>query len=328
MSQQLSSEASLNFHVIGSHIANLADIATTTASTSNGLMFLLNHFESTASLTLSSRTGRQILRDHVPQLIRGRPVLFHSILAFSSAHLTHLRGSGHNLRLVSRFHASRALGIYASKLRQSLSNEEIDAMFAACLMLTGLFFMLEPEEPRSSWIIHDGNTPTPHWITMLGGLGVLLQHQRSWDSTRSCWQPFLAEGVVARQATSEDLAHVPEALLDFCVSKSPESYLNELQILGSMMRPGSDHYQFARMVSFPTRFTPEFTAKIYSHDTGALLILSYWFALLCSIPHWWVSNRVRHECRTICQHLQQERNPRLTQALQYPLRISGIGLRE
>ena len=310
----------MSFDAIGSYVASLAGAATAKASTANSLVHILSHFETSAFATLSNSTGQQILKTKVPRIVNQYPFLLHSVLAYSASHLRYLKGDIGNINITARFHTSKALNLYSERLCQVIPNEEMDAMFAACLLLTGLFYVDDEHVPINSWSTQkNGNYG---WITMASGLAILLSKQKNWDRSKSFWLPVLAEANAAQQHSISDIQHVPRELIDVCTSTSLEASTPALANLGSIMKLTTDNQEFARLISFPSRLTPDFNKLIYVQDTGALLILTYWFALMRRVPYWWAISRARHECQILCQRLQNHSDAKVRAALRFPLEAS------
>lgn len=316
------SESQLSFDVVASHIARMTSAATASASTANSLVYILRHFETTAAATLSSSTGQRVMREKIPQIATQYPFLLHSIIAYSASHLKHLGMDMGNIPLTASYHTSSALRLYSSRLRETLSSDEVDAMVAACLLLTGLFFV-DDRSVNGSWMTMRGG---PHgWISVMSGLSILLRSQSDWDRSQSFWLPLLAETTAAQTHDIMDLQYLPQELIDLCPPSS-ELYRDTLQILGSGMKSFGDKFHFARLISFPSRLGSAFIHLISEQDIGALVILAYWFALMQSIPHWWCWGRVRRECLVLCCRLQTCHDSRVRAALHFPLSISeGLG---
>jgi Fungal specific transcription factor domain len=317
----VAAEAALGTEVFAFSIARMTGIATARGATQNSFVYMLRHFEETASSTLSSPTGRRIMKAKVPSIIQQYPFLLHSVLAFSATHLRHLGQLGAEMGIASSFHTQRALQLYAQRLRQPVADDEMDAMLAACLMLTGLSFVAEDHlNPTNAWTTQQTGF---RWVTIASGLSILLQAQHTWDRSKSFWLPFLTEARSSQRDEEADLQNLPGMLLEVCecspsCANHPNPYTPALRILGSMMTVQPDIHTFARLISFPSRLTPDFVDLIYGKDTRALLVLSYWFALMCQIPYWWCFQRVRGDCRAICVYLDGHPDARIRELLRFP----------
>lgn len=313
--------ASLGLDAFASSISRLAGRANASGATQHSLVYMLQHFETTAFATMSSPTGQQIMKRRVPSITQFYPVLLHSVLAFSATHLRHLGQLDPHINMAAWFHTQRALELYSSRLRQhTILDPEMDAMFAACLMLTALSFVAEGsdlEDPAQSWTLQpqqqqryqrhqllqqQEDQSYRRWITTASGLTILLGAHPSWNRSQSIWLPFLLEASCSQRGgvDDSDLRHLPPMLLDLCTDNqtdppNPNPYTPTLRILGSMFCPSSppaptnkpsstDHpvkpHIFPRLISFPSRLPVSFTDLVYAQDSRALLILAHWFTLV------------------------------------------------
>ena len=171
------SEATLGLDVFATSIANLTKMHALTKTSSNTLPFLLHHFTSSAFATLSSHTGQKIIQAQVPALAMQFPFLLDTLLAFSASHVTYLgqqqRPEGPKrgeMNVAAAWHTLRALRGYGKTISEyqaercnvrSATNgrkgpathrglgamhderQELDAMVAACIMLTSLFYHVD-----------------------------------------------------------------------------------------------------------------------------------------------------------------------------------------
>ena len=87
------------------------------------------------------------------------------------------------------------------------------------------------------------------------------------------------------------------------------------------------------------RIRPEFYALLRTRDPRALVILAYWFALMCGggggggggVRQWWIVGRVKSECVAICSYLKHNHccatdDPRIRALLHFPARLCGVDL--
>ncbi len=146
------------------------------------------------------------------------PFLLHTVLAFSSSHLGHVSRDTPTHRtmvLTASYHTQRALRLYSEQIRlhqqdcnhtrmQAPSGlEEMDALFASCILLTSLFYHVgESNLPHRSWTV---STPDPapldgqcepgiDWLTNTSGLTILLSlTQFQTRLGESVWLPFIRE---------------------------------------------------------------------------------------------------------------------------------------
>lgn len=168
-------EASLGIGVFATSIANLTKTHAFTRTSSNTLPFLLHHFDTAAYATLSSSTGQQIMKHRVPNLVTQFPFLLEAVLAFSASHMSYLKQEQttkmpreRQMSIAATWHITRALRGYGRKINDFLAlappperaeedeRKGMDALVAACLMLTSLFFHI-------NW----SNDQTQIWSSLL-----------------------------------------------------------------------------------------------------------------------------------------------------------------
>ena len=208
----------MGLHVFATSISQAVSTHTKAGLSNNSLAYILTHFERTAYSTISSPVGQQILHDKIPSILMSQPFLLHTVLAFSSSHLEYLsRGKSDrgNLLLTASYHTERALSMYSDRIRlhqrdlhhdlmrTTSSITEMDGLFAACILLTSLFYHVnEFDFPHKSWTVSSDPRdeiigkcePVIDWITNASGLSILLQlTQFQKRLAESIWRPFMME---------------------------------------------------------------------------------------------------------------------------------------
>lgn len=290
---------------------------------------LLSHFISTGASTLSSPTGQHILRTQIPSLFLKHRTLLHCVLAYSAAHHRYLQ------RLISvhdhaaTYHISEGLRLYAQNLQHYTSAEETDAMFAACLLLTALFWLQDVN--KGSWVLQNRATCNDvDWVKILSGPGLLIQSKTLNGSfVGGSWLPFLQAQNQARQTSAlSGESNIPCFLYDACRTACDQDardgqhkndvYLQALQLFESNVErdfwaddtnfgipiciPASE---FPRLMVIPARLSTAFIILVNERDLPALLIMAFWFALICRLQHcqWWCFARAKDEGLRICEYI-------------------------
>ena len=215
---ELGLEACLGLHVFATAISRIVSQRTAAGLSNNSLAYILQHFERTGYATCSSPVGQRILHDKIPRMLMAHPFLLHTVLAFSSSHLGYISRDSptqDTMVLTASYHTQRALRLYSEQIRfhqqdrdhtrmqASSGLEEMDALFASCIMLTSLFYHVgESNLPRRSWAV---STPDPisstgacepriDWLTNTSGLTILFSMpQFKTRLAQSVWLPFIQE---------------------------------------------------------------------------------------------------------------------------------------
>ena len=74
------------------------------------------------------------------------------------------------------------------------------------------------------------------------------------------------------------------------------------------------------------RMDARFHGLLIEKDARALLLFSYWLALMSKVEQWWIVGRVRNECVAICRFLTNDSDPRLRALLEFPVNMCEIDL--
>ena len=296
---------------------------------------LLLRFHGNTIATMSSPTGQSIILSKVTQHFHTYPFLLHAVLALTAAHVTYLGGRDGDFAATSFHHTQQALKLYSERLQLVKDRTEMDAMLAACFMLTAIFYLSHDEfNATESWIFRSSDSADrPNWWRVLSGPTLLLQSAvfRA-NAHESSWLPFIRESQeLVRQATTKsgpgdrlvmmlrDLiseSHGDNDNAHFEGSTQKNPYLPVLDALAPVLRarfdPGTltfgpcvDMADFVSLMSFPSRLDSVFVERLSGRDIIALLLVGFWFALLAKLQHcrWWCLRRALTEGRTIYLYL-------------------------
>jgi hypothetical protein len=303
---------------------------------------LLLRFHGNTITTMSSPTGQSIILSKVTQHFHTYPFLLHAVLAITAAHLTGLGYRGGNFAAIAFHHTQQALKLYSERLRRVKDLTEMDAIVAACFMLTAIFYFSHDEfNATESWIFCNPDTPgKPNWSRVLSGPALLLQSSEFRDNVHeSSWLPFVRETQeLLRQATTRagpgdhlvtmlrDLiseSHGDNNNVHFEGTTQKNPYLPILDALAPVLRahfdPGTltfgpcvDVAHFVSLISFPSRLDNVFIGRLSERDNIALLLVGFWFALLSKLQHcrWWCLRRALTEGKAICLYLGTVQSPK------------------
>ncbi|KIX01246.1 uncharacterized protein Z518_08971 [Rhinocladiella mackenziei CBS 650.93] len=350
----LSSEYTLGIHVFATVIARFTNASIRNGSSPNSLAHILRHFEHAGCRTLSSYTGQRILHDDVPSMLTSYPFLMHAVLAFSAFHLRYLAAKHHNrlndtfygpLTLTSSYHSQRALELYGECIQSYRSIDpstsgsalEMDALFAACIILTSLFYhydidfhshSLQSTSTIISWTITNP-IPIPFgtrfnpcydpqktnhnvdWLINVTGVSILLQQMHFQENVwKSKWLPFFLEASPEHASGPAAADHHQYALpyLYAFVRDSPLAsiYAPALTVLRPLLSlDPTDLSNFSPLISLPGRLSPHFINLMRQQDPAAVLLLGYWFGILERVPHWWCSERGKVEVEAVLGFLER-----------------------
>ncbi|KPI37338.1 uncharacterized protein AB675_10345 [Cyphellophora attinorum] len=185
----------------------MASVPVRNAGSPNALPYLINHFTSYACKTLSSHTGQVILHSKVPEMLLRHKFLLHTVLAFSASHLDYLGSGPSSIKRMTKtaaYHSHRAIHLYGDRIawyqtqasqprkmqeanswlhilapdtdadRPQEEREDMDALVAACMMLTSLFFHPKEGTGMTSWTLSILSFPSLRGAMHTFGAATLL----------------------------------------------------------------------------------------------------------------------------------------------------------
>ncbi|PGH17693.1 hypothetical protein AJ80_04701 [Polytolypa hystricis UAMH7299] len=292
----------------------------------------VHHFSLFTTHTLGSPVARHIIRTKVLPISFTSSHLMHGLIAVSIAHLRNLNPS-HNSGVYSElYHWQRALSGFQHELQSPITRENADSMVSTCMVLTILAYISDETSIDGSWVF--GPAQTTNWLYTRAGLdGVLPSYDE--DGRRSnIWAPVLEDGDDFRGTFSDErpgIEDIPPAFVELCdltptsdVTNNP--YQLPLRTLSALLKLEHSSATFGKLVVFVGRVDGEYCDLLQRHDPRALLILSYWFAMMCAVDQWWVHARVHSECARICRFLERNEDPRIVELLEVPAKACGYAL--
>lgn len=171
------------------------------------------------------------------------------------------------------------------------------------------------------------------WLRIQPGINLIFQATFPLDSSskvRDIFNDADNESYLMPELSNPlnltpDLCHLCDITETSTPSNNP--YLNTLQLLASLMQiPCGPDSVFIHL-SFVASARQEFIALLHHKDHQALLILCYWYAIMCAYDCWWISIRSRTECAAICLYLERYASNTIVSLLDTPARACGISLK-
>lgn len=252
----------------------------------------------------------------------------HAVLAVAASHYRYHLKSPRQRCPGEMFHSAQA----ASKLRHSLSTlsvANIDAAMTTSIILGSLSFANATDDFQ----IPLKSRPLPfYWLGSQLGARSLVSMFRSNDGAQSMWLRVFEENSEALQPLEDCRSGtdgIPEeftTVFGVVEGSSCDShpYLTALRRLCRLLYidPESD-LAFFSYTQFVEGMSPQFVGLLNALDTRALMLLSYWLALLCVKDCWWSRFRANLDCRAICEHLEKHGDELLWRYMDFPARACG-----
>jgi hypothetical protein len=252
----------------------------------------------------------------------------HSLLAVAGCHYRYHLKSPRQRCPSEMFHSMQA----CSGLRHYLDtpqSDKIDAAMTTSMFLGSLSFADATEELQ----VPLKNRPVPFfWLGNQLGLGSLLTIFQSRGSIQSMWFSMfdqVAEDVQQLYDNRPGTDGIPaELAVIFKVKETSRCdghpYLRVLRRLCRLLPVDpEDELALLQYMQFVEGLSSQFVRLLNTLDIRALLLLSYWLALLCAKDCWWSRLRARNDCWAICQHLEEDGNELLWKYVDFPAAACG-----
>ncbi|OJD15682.1 hypothetical protein AJ78_04100 [Emergomyces pasteurianus Ep9510] len=289
----------------------------------------LRHFELFTSHTMGAPIARHIIRSQVLALALSSPHLMHALIAISRAHLNRLVPSCERSRSEEYHHWERAVALFQHETTLPVSQHNMNAVISTCMMLSILAFTCDDTTTSSSWIF-SGNRQATNWLYVQGGLPTILSKYQG-RANNNIWAPVINDaddhhGTFSDEKPGAD--GISSVFVELCEidensNEQNHPYHPPLRALANLQKIKPSSLTFTKLVTFVGKVKSGYRDLLQRKDPRALLILSYWFAMMCSVDQWWIQTRVRFECASICRFLEHTSDDRIQQLLQVPARACG-----
>ena len=246
-----------------------------------------------------------MMHSYVARTAWQQPYLMHMVLAVASAHLRRLVSSTdqpkrHSSLVVADVsHWQTGLELYRCALSSPANDvrQQGDALVSTTFIAVLYAFALGDEvAPNAYSLDYDcavRNALSP--MAAASGMAVLRSAFGVPDLSTAWRAVLLTSDDRHCTFTCQDsgVAGIPPAFVDLCGLEDTSTPKNNayhaiLRHLSPLLivEPSNEH--FVRLISFGARTFHNFRLLLEHRDTKALLLLSYWFALLSRLNQWYV----------------------------------------
>lgn len=310
-------------------LADDGTIATHPTATSNVRM--LQHFQATTFLTLGGPRYTKVFKSSVEGKAWELPYLMHMTLAVSCAHLKRLVFQSTNCSLHNRYalaeatHWQSGLQLYQKALTGK--KHDFDGTITATFLSIIFTFALDDEIPQDSYTANDPDK-LMHAINPLaatGGFGAIrnVLGERMLDSV---WRAVLLDSDDDKGTFSSDtpgIVGLPRAFVQLCgldenSNSDNNPYHTIVRLLTPLLHLKQDGNNFTKLISFSGRTWRYFKPLLLRRDPRALLLISYWFALMRQVDQWWIATRAKTECLALVKYLCLVGDEKITALLPFP----------
>lgn len=254
----------------------------------------------------------------------------HIILATGTAHLRYTSPDNDFYRLSESYHWQQCLIQYKKEIQSGVGAHNMDGLISTCILLSALMFTTEDIDPRNSWVF-SSDPEALNWLAIQSGLRGLLAATGVGLHCQSIWWPVFVESR-SSESTFDD--HRPGAvdlhpvLAELCeigptTTEETNPYHWPLRMLGPMMALEPGDRSMSKYIPFMGRILPDFMDLLRMKEPRALVIISYWLALMCNTSYQWISARALKETKAICMFLENNEDPRILKLMEFPAEACG-----
>lgn len=230
--------------------------------------------------------------------------------------------------LSENFHSMRA----CSRLRHCLNMPLVDNVDAVVLSTLFLGYLSFADTTEDFGVALKQRQVPFFWLGNQLGLGSLVTSFKTKASTRS--SPLgmfenVAEAILMLDDNRSGTDDIPPELATLFDVKEESStndhpYLNALLRLRHLLALDPDEeLALVLYMQFMEGASPHFLLILNNLDPKALMLLSYWLALLCSNDCWWSRVRAKNECWVVCEHIEKYGDELLWKYMDFPAAACG-----
>ncbi|KAK6373700.1 hypothetical protein LTS17_008193 [Exophiala oligosperma] len=294
---------------------------------------LFNYFIESVVKTMMPLSSWGMAAQNVVYIAVEEPLAMHSVLAASGCHYRYHLKSPRDRCLSETYHSMQA----CSGLRRCLEMQQVDKVDAAITtsMFLGSISFADLEDDFQV-PLKDRRKPFS-WLGSQLGLGSILTLFKSKSNVQdSMWintlEPtaetvlhLLDDGLPGTAAT-DGLPDEFATIFGVCETSGPltNSHHKVLRRLCRLLPiVPENEVALLQYMQFVEVISSQFLHLLNSLDTRALLLVSYWLALLCAEDCWWTRRRAQNDCWAICEHIEQTGDKSLWRYMDFPAAACG-----
>jgi len=224
-------------------------------------------------------------------------------------------GSSLKLSTAEAYHWFQTVSSFNQQLLHSLRIEQ-----RAAIVLTAgfvgriVFYNIDARTPQEAWPLKPASASDLNWLTMSDGKKEIwkLSQPLKEDLVYQVLAPSHTNSLLPTLPTETMFEVLPPELISFCnldtASTSNNSpYYTVASGLAQVLNiEGPEITIILRFLSFISNMQPSFKEPLKAKEPRALLLLAYWFAVICKIDVWWLSRRAILEGQATCLYLERE----------------------
>ncbi|PYH98162.1 hypothetical protein BO71DRAFT_447373 [Aspergillus ellipticus CBS 707.79] len=315
----------LSLDVVSSKIKELLQIDS--KNSLPHIMQALHHFRELANPALGPKRDQEIMQGKIIRLGFDSPFLMHTIIAAATSHIHHSAPEKSTYALMETYHWQQAITQYSRALT-TIGPDNTDSLISTCLLMTIRSFALEEYNPLGSFVFSD-DMASLNWLSLQAGLRFLIYATRGWQGGSMWWEVFNKADNSKIQFFDDESAGrggMDPELADLCgidetTTAETNPYHAPVRMLTGVLALERGMKSFGAYAGLMGRLLPDFFEKLMQKDPPALVILSWWLALMHGTELWWVQTRARSEIAAICWYLGSDED--VVRRLEFPAACVG-----
>ncbi|KAJ5514562.1 Aflatoxin biosynthesis regulatory protein [Penicillium fimorum] len=293
----------------------------------------LHHFHKAPAFATESQTPLRIVMGKMVELAFETPFLMHAIIAAATTHLCTLLPDNKDYRLAEAYHWQQTINQYSTEVSNSITRQNMDKLYSACMMISMHSFLQETFNPRTSFVFTT-DPASLTWLRLQAGLRYLIECTIPWLPQSMWWTVFMESRDQSPEFEDKRPGRVgldPD-LADLCgigdeTTVQSNAYLWPLRMLMGLLPFERSTASFQVYNTWTGRLESPFYECLLRKEPAALVLLAWWLGLMCYVDEWWVEMRVRSECTAICMFLEDSCDPLVLNLLEFPASCCGYLLR-
>jgi hypothetical protein len=256
----------------------------------------------------------------------------HAVLAVSATQLRRLNTQNRLARLAEIQHWQCALSSFRQALTGPLTRDNCDAILLSSILLNLMSFSYIPNDdlsPLGSWVFSSSPRKL-NWLYIQLGISRLLEQTKPFHADSRLIPLFLAsdDGKGTYSDESPGIQGLPEEFVKLCdlnENSTPENnpYHLPVRLLTPLLKLERRAENTFKFIHWFAAVDDKFATLLQKKDHPALLIFSYWLAMLCDLNQWWCDDRAKRECYAICMVLSESSSEDILRLLDYPAKACG-----
>lgn len=210
------------------------------------------------------------------------------------------------------FHRYRAVALFNEALSRPIKPEDRDALWCmAALLGTTSFATGDAHTPQQTWPLASSSSSDLSWLKISSGKKEVF---KLTDPTRpdsifrdlSRVTSFLVE---PSTIINTEKNAIPPGFLELFQIDSTSTLENNpyhvpASIISQLMPMICTQSTVLQFLAFCTNLRPEFVELAEQKDPRALLLVGFWFGMICSYKSWWIWHRAYLITQSICLYLR------------------------